>query len=117
MPEYSWLHPRGNANGQNVFCVGKNTDGQLLYLGFGSFFSTPKTETEIINALYEDTMEPSTHPQAAELQSALTRDAWNAKRNSQQLNFPACIFDVSMLMLIFRYAATSSETPSPYQVS
>jgi hypothetical protein len=55
--EHHVLHP-GSANGQNVFCVGRNAAGLPVYLGFGPFFATPKTAAEIIEYLYQATILP-----------------------------------------------------------
>ena len=43
---YKEIHPKGIANGQNVFCVGPNS-----YVGFGQFFTVRKSAEEIIEYL------------------------------------------------------------------
>ena len=51
--DYNKIHPGGIATGENVFCVGPNS-----YVGFGPFFTVPKSAEEIIEYLYKKTHEP-----------------------------------------------------------
>ncbi|HXF28270.1 MAG TPA: hypothetical protein VN457_00340, partial [Chlamydiales bacterium] len=44
-------HPNGHLGGYNVICVGKNSDGKQLFLGFG--FKKPLTEEEIYDLLLD----------------------------------------------------------------
>jgi hypothetical protein len=93
---YHKFHPHGVANGQNVFCVGKNTSGQPLYVGFGEFFITPRTEIEIMDELYHDAIMPIINTSYSEDVNCFlkemhdsyskSRDCWNTKQDKAQEN-------------------------------
>lgn len=55
--DYHEIHPRGIAKGQNVFCVDLSEDEEPLYMGFGEFFNVPRTANEVIENLYQNTIE------------------------------------------------------------
>ncbi len=53
---YTGIHQDGSSMGENVFCVGINSDKKPLYMGFGPFFNEPKTKKQIIAELYRKTI-------------------------------------------------------------
>lgn len=76
IPSYREIHPRGFASGQNVYCV--NINGELRYLGFGDLFITPPTEQEILDELYQDTIEPL---KEADLKVRTKQNAYKSNRS------------------------------------
>lgn len=88
---YRDLHPNGFSAGQNIFCVAINETGSPLYLGFGEFFNTPRTEQEIIEELYKDTMLSMTENNNTKdiYESYKNRNVWDIDRARAQISFPA----------------------------
>jgi hypothetical protein len=100
--EHHVLHP-GSANGQNVFCVGRNAAGLPVYLGFGPFFATPKTAAEIIEYLYQATISQyvPTGNEALDITCSLlihlfrqSREYWDMVREEAQANIPRTIITI-----------------------
>jgi hypothetical protein len=91
---YHEFHPNGLANGENVWCVGVNEAGEAHYLGFGEFFSIPRTKQEIIDRLYQDTIAPidadTVQMFALEIIHRCYRESkecWEKSRAKHQANF------------------------------
>ena len=58
---YLSFHPNGLASGFNVACVGRNTEGKPLFIGFDpdqEIFSEPRTYKEIQDFLHGALLEP-----------------------------------------------------------
>ena len=118
IPSYREIHPGGFASGQNVYCV--NINGELRYLGFGDFFLTPRTEQEILDELYQDTIEPinETDLKVRTKQDAykLNRSLWEAERLNQAPKYSVYRFshlEVEMLKKQFlTYMAKIKHAPN-----
>jgi hypothetical protein len=101
--EYPMLHRGGSANGHNVICVGHDSSGKALYMGFGTFFATPKTEAEILDQMHQDTILPPTSTGYAVLDSLAAstiegfrnRETWNMARQDAQAALQAPITEIS----------------------
>jgi hypothetical protein len=102
--EYFMFHRGGSANGHNVVCVGHNSNGKALYMGFGTFFATPKTEAEILDKLYEDTILPPTLTGNDGFDSIITnmvkglsenREGWDLLRHIAQTKLDAPITEIN----------------------
>lgn len=52
IPDVKSAYPRASFAGHNVFCVGHNDLGEMIYQGYGDFFHEPKTERQILDHLY-----------------------------------------------------------------
>ncbi len=84
-----------------MFCVATNDDGEPLYLGFGTFFATPKTEGEVLEDLYTEIMKPTSIARMQAAQSTFTREIWNTNRREHQYEFTTSSFDYQELATVY----------------
>jgi hypothetical protein len=104
IPSYREIHPHGFASGQNVYCV--NINGELRYLGFGDLFKNPPTEQEILDELYQDTIEPinETDLKVRTKQNAYksNRSLWETERLNQIPKYSVYRFSRSEVEMLKR---------------
>jgi len=104
--DYKTIFTTGISRGENVFCIGFNAEGKPLYLGFGVFFSIPRTLEEIENNLYSQTITAEGNPQNLSLQAIYkaSRETWNIKQ--KKAKGAAYRFDLKLLKKISRNPKT-----------
>jgi hypothetical protein len=87
IPNFVELNPSSSSIGYNVFCVHKDEEGVPYYTGFGIFFNQLRTENQIIDKLYEETVNCE-HGCCFKKQLYIeNRLLWDQDRNEQQKKY------------------------------
>jgi hypothetical protein len=87
IPNFVEFNPSSSSIGYNVFCVNKDEEGVSYYTGFGIFFNQLRTKKQIIDKLYEETVDCNDGCCFKKKLYIENRLLWDQDRNEQQKKY------------------------------